>query len=355
MPENYTLDQLKELYLQHLLLKGFTSFTIRQNEQMIRIFLNFLKTRGITEIKKIDLQILEGYKGYMNRYQSRRGKLLAVSTIVTRLMAVKNFLQFLFKKNIIWRDIAEDWQMPRDKKALPSGIMTLKEIRLVLKQPKIRTVLGYRDRTILEILYSTGIRAGELTRLKVSDVDLEKKLLRITLGKGNKDRVVPLNTPTCKFLTRYLKQVRPSLIKKPRRSGNNWKKRSKTGEGILFLTVYNGSLTPAGLIVIMKKYLKRAGISKKVQPCHGFRHSVATHLLEDGMDIRYVQAFLGHESIQTTQVYTHVEKQKLREMLKKYHPRERNIQGTFHKFKGEASFACEFLEKEKEVIYANAN
>jgi integrase/recombinase XerD len=216
-------------------------------------------------------------------------------------------------------------------------------------------VLGYRDRTILEILYSTGIRAGELTRLKISDVDLEKKLLRVTHGKGNKDRFVPLNTPTCKFLTRYLKKIRAALIKKPRQSGNNWEKRAKTGEGILFLTVYNGALTQGGLTVIMKKYLKKAGITKKIQPCHGFRHSVATHLLEDGMDIRYVQAFLGHETIQTTQIYTHVEKQKLREMLKKYHPRERNRIGIFQRFNGEIAIINVALKEVKESGYVNAN
>lgn len=353
MPEIYTLDQLKESYLQHLLLKGFTAFTLRQNEQMIRVFLNFLKVKSITEIKKITLETLEEYKGYLNHCQNRKGKPFTISTVLTRLLAVKSFLKFLYKKNIIWRDITESWQMPKDKKALPSGIMTLKEIRLVLKQPKIRTVLGYRDRTILEILYSTGIRAGELTRLKVADVDLEKKLLRITLGKGNKGRVVPLNTPTCKFLARYLKKIRPKFQDKPRTSGNNWEKRAKTGEGILFLTVYNGAFTQGGLTVIMKKYLKLAGITKKIQPCHGFRHSVATHLLEDGMDIRYVQAFLGHETIQTTQVYTHVEKQKLREMLKKYHPRERNHLGTFQRFNGEKALSNVVIEKE--AIYANAN
>lgn len=352
MPETYTLEQLKEIYLQHLQLKGFTAFTLRQNEQMIRIFLQFLKITGIIEIKKVTQETLEEYKAHLNHCQNKKGKAFTVSTILTRLLAVRSFLKFLFKKNILWRDITEGWRMPRDKKALPSGIMTLKEIRLVLKQPKIRTVLGYRDRTILEILYSTGIRAGELTRLKVADVDLDKKLLRITQGKGNKDRVVPLNTPTCKFLARYLKKIRPALISKPRQSGNNWEKRSKTGEGILFLTVYNGALTQGGLTVIMKKYLRLAGITKKLQPCHSFRHSVATHLLEDGMDIRYVQAFLGHETIQTTQIYTHVGKQKLREMLKKYHPRERNKKSLSFKSFTEQKIVH---SQQKESVYANTN
>ncbi|MEW6558000.1 MAG: tyrosine-type recombinase/integrase [Elusimicrobiota bacterium] len=332
MSDDFNLDQLKEYYLQHLQLKGFSAFTVRQTEQMVRIFLNFLKANGITEIKKVNLEILEGYKEYLTRYKTKKENNLTASTILTRLMSVRNFFRYLLKKGIIYRDIAENWRMPKDKRPLPRGILTIQEINRIMKQPQIRTTLGYRDRTILEVLYSTGIRAGELIKLKVSDVDLDKKVLRVNKGKGGKSRYVLLNTPTCRFLNRYLRKIRPELAKCPRESGNNWEQRSKTGEGILFLTVYGGALTNAGLMLILKTYIKKAGITKSVQPCHSFRHSVATHLLESGMDIRYVQAFLGHETIQTTQVYTRVEKEKLRELLRKYHPREKDRNIEIRKF-----------------------
>ncbi|MEW6558236.1 MAG: tyrosine-type recombinase/integrase, partial [Elusimicrobiota bacterium] len=273
---------------------------------------------------KVNHENLENYKGYLTRYKTKKGNNLTSSTIVTRLMSVRNFFKCLVKKGIIYRDITEGWQMPKDKRPLPRGIMTVQEINRIMKQPQIRTTLGYRDRTILEVLYSTGIRAGELIKLKVSDVDLDKKVLRVNKGKGGKSRYVLLNTPTCRFLERYLRKVRPELAKCPRPSGNNWEQKSKTGEEILFLTVYGGLISQGWIDTMLKRYIKQAGITKQVAPCHSFRHSVATHLLESGMDIRYVQAFLGHETIQTTQVYTHIEKEKLRELLKKYHPREIN-------------------------------
>ncbi|MEW6558054.1 MAG: tyrosine-type recombinase/integrase [Elusimicrobiota bacterium] len=324
MSDDFTLAQLKEYYLQHLQLKGFSAFTVRQTEQMVRIFLNFLKANGITEIKKVNLENLEDYKGHLTRYKTKKENNLTPSTILTRLMAVRNFFRYLLKKGLIYRDITEGWQMPKDRRPLPRGIMTIQEINKIMKQPQIRTTLGYRDRTILEVLYSTGIRAGELIRLKVSDVDLDKKVLRVNKGKGGKSRYVLLNTPTCRFLERYLKKIRPELAKCPRPSGNNWEQKSKTGEGILFITVYGGLISQGWIDTMIKKYLKLAGITKQVAPCHSFRHSVATHLLESGMDVRYVQAFLGHETIQTTQIYTHIEKEKLRELLKKYYPREKN-------------------------------
>ncbi len=314
------MEQLKNAYLQHMQLKNYSPFTIRQNEQYLRLFLQFLRGQGITELKQVKPETLEGYKKYLFLYQKKNSESLSSTTITGRLIQVKLFFRFLIKKGYIFSNPAENWQMPRETKSLPRGIMTVKEINTILKQPDLRTLLGYRDRTILEILYSTGIRAGELTRLKISDIDFEKQLLRITRGKGEKDRFVPLNNPTCRFLNRYLAKIRPQLAQCPRPCGHNWRERSKTGEGVLFLTSYGGALTRQWLAVTVKKHLKQAGITKEVAPCHSFRHSVATHLLEDGMDIRYVQAFLGHENIQTTQVYTHVEKEKLREMLERYHP-----------------------------------
>ncbi len=315
------MEQFKNLYLQHIQLKNYSSYTIRQNEQYLRLFLNFLRTQGINDINRIRLEILEEYKKYLFFYKTCKKRSLSVLTINGRLAQIRLFFQFLYKKGHIYSNPAENLTLPKEPKQLPRGIMSIDEIKAILNQPDIKTILGYRDRTILEVLYSTGIRAGELTRLKVSDTDFEKKLLRIKKGKGGKDRFVPLNTPTCRFLKRYINRIRSELSQCPRPCGNNWEERSKTGDGVLFLTSYNGALTSQWLAMVIKKYLKKAGITRKVAPCHSFRHSIATHLLEDGMDIRYVQAFLGHENIQTTQVYTHVEKNKLKEMLLKFHPR----------------------------------
>ncbi len=312
------LEETKRMYLQHIQLKNYTNHTIRQQEQILRNFLSFVQSQGVRDIKGIDLQTLESYKLYLSAQS------LTSTTIHGRLITVRQFFRYLTKKEIIYSNPCDEMIMPKEKRTLPQGILTRKEMIRLLKTPDIRTDLGYRDRTIMELFYSTGIRAGELTRLKISDINLEKKILRITLGKGQKDRFLPVNTPTARFLSRYLEKIRPRLQEIPRPSGNHWESRSKTGGDVLFLSIYGGAITPSWLDQIIKKYLKEAGITKAVQPCHCFRHSVATHLLESGMDVRYVQAFLGHENIQTTQRYTHIAREQLKQLLDKYHPREIN-------------------------------
>jgi integrase/recombinase XerD len=191
-----------------------------------------------------------------------------------------------------------------------------------MEQPDLRSVLGYRDRAMMEILYATGVRCAELVCLRVPDVDLKKKSIRVRNGKGGKDRFVPLSTPACRFIERYLAVIRPELAGCMRPAGNNWKAKSQTGEDFLFLSIYGGQLTRTWLAETMRRYLRDSGITRPVSPVHSFRHSVATHLLENGMDVRYVQAFLGHESINSTQIYTHVERKTLLRLMKTCHPRE---------------------------------
>ncbi|MFC2062181.1 tyrosine-type recombinase/integrase [Elusimicrobiota bacterium] len=313
----------REYFIQHLRLKEYSPYSLRQIDQGLRLFEDFLKSKGQENIKKLNKDILDDYKGYLKDYVSvRRGKPLSSGTVRNRLGIIRNFFRYLFKNGVIYKDITKDFVMPKEEKTLPKGIMTVKEINRIMNQPDLKTVLGYRDRTILEVLYSTGVRASELINLKISDIDFEKKLIRVIKGKGNKDRYVLLNTPTCRFLKRYIEKTRPVLEKCPRPAGHNWESKANTGENLLFLTSHSGVFTTQGLSVMLKKYIGMAKIEKDVSPCHSFRHSVATHLLEGGMDIRYVQTFLGHETIQTTEVYTHVDKHILKTMLKKYHPRE---------------------------------
>jgi integrase/recombinase XerD len=325
MPEQYTLNQLKDIYLQHLQLKGHSHNSIGQTARTLNLFFHHLREKNITDFKKVDMQTLEGYKGYLKKYRVKQIRPLVGNTIVGRLWSLRLFIRFLVKKGIIYRDITDGWRMPKYKKTLPQGILTQEEIKRIMREPQLTLPLDYRDRTILEVLYSSGIRAGELIRLKVSDVDLEKKLIRITKGKGNKDRFVLLNSQACRFINRYLAKIRPELANAPEPKNPRWKKQAYTGNDRLFLGAHGGSLTEPGLVSLIKRILFRAGIKKKIQPVHGFRHSIATHLLASGMDVRYVQAFLGHETIQSTAIYTHVEKEKLRELLKKYHPREKHI------------------------------
>ena len=188
------------------------------------------------------------------------------------------------------------------------------------EQPDLRSVLGYRDRAMMEVLYSTGARAAELLNLRLPDIDLETKIARIRNGKGGKDRFVPLSTPCCRFLDRYIRETRKEMMEGVRPAGNNWKKKEGTAGDLLFVSIYGGPLSKNWLCTMMKRYLHNAGITRPASPVHSFRHSVATHLLGSGMDVRFVQVFLGHSNIDSTQIYTHVERKSLHKMLKAYHP-----------------------------------
>lgn len=254
----------------------------------------------------------------------RRGAPLHFDTIRGRLFIVQRWFAYLKKKGRITSDPIADVEPPPRVKRLPRGVMSREEIAKVMAQPDLRSVVGYRDRTVMEVLYSTGMRAAEVADIDVQDVSLEKKVARVRNGKGAKERFVPLTAPCCRFLTRYLKVVRPRLAEGMRPAGNNWLKKYQTGGDLLFLSVYGGPLTREWLGQQMKKYILAAGITRPVSPVHSFRHSVATHLMESGMDVRYVQVFLGHSSINTTQIYTHVERKSFFSQLKAHHPLERD-------------------------------
>lgn len=324
------LESLKGAFLEHLTLKNMSAGTVRQNGLALRVLIGWLAAKQICEAGQVDQNLFEEYKAWLSNYRNRKGEPIGVGTIRERIFTPQRWFAWLKKKGVLAYDPIAGVKAPRPKKLLPKGLLRPDEIRRVMEQPNLKSVIGYRDRTIMEVLYSTGARAAELTGMKFPDVDLQKKMVRIRNGKGGRDRFVPLSTPCCRFLDRYINKIRPELLDGMRPAGNNWLKKSQTGKDLLFLSIYGGPMCKVWLGQIMKDYLRKAGIKKAVSPVHGFRHSVATHLLEGGMDVRYVQALLGHNNINSTQIYTHVERATLHGMLKKYHPRElarENLQG----------------------------
>jgi integrase/recombinase XerD len=315
-------EGLKAAYLHHGQLKNFLPLTLRQLEQAMRLFIAFMQSRGVADIGQVDAALFEDYKAQLMTTPTRRGVPLHVNTVRDRLFIVQRWFKFLRKKGVLFFDPIACVQVPKQSKALPRGVMQAQEIQKVMAQPDLRSFIGYRDRAMMEVLYATGVRAGELVTLNVRDVDFERKALRVRFGKGGRERFVPLSTPCCRFLDRYLRTIRPELIQCLRPAGNNWKKKAQSGGDLLFLSIYGGPLNRSWVGTMMRRYLIAAGITRpRVSPVHGFRHSVATHLLENGMDIRYVQTFLGHESIQSTQIYTHVERKTLQGLFKSCHPR----------------------------------
>jgi integrase/recombinase XerD len=309
-------------FLDRLKLRNLSPSTIAQDDKNIRSFLGFMRRKKLFELEDVDRAAFERYRDYlMGEYRMSNGRTLDVMTIQNRIFSVQRWFRFLRKKGVLAFDPIADVRAPRRKKRLPSGILSVEEIERLMRLPDLKTPRGYRDRTIMELLYSTGARSSEACEFKVEDINLEKKTAFIHAGKGGKDRFVPLTTQCCRFLGRYLAEIRPALLEGLRPAGRRYIEEAGTGGDYLFISIYGGRVRRTWLGGIMKDYLARAGLSRRIQPVHGFRHSVATHLIEGGMDVRYVQVFLGHNNINSTQIYTHVERKTLHRLIKRYHPR----------------------------------
>jgi integrase/recombinase XerD len=233
----------------------------------------------------------------------KQGK--ATATIARRLAALKAFYQFMLKENYVTKDPTDDLSSPKLERKLPR-VLTVDEVEKLLNQPDTSTPAGIRDKAMLEVLYATGIRVSELVSLNLDDIELDEGFVRC-IGKGSKERVVPMGEIAINALRSYLSKGRPKLV-------------SNHGENALFLNHHGRRLTRQGFWKIVKKYAAQLGIRKEITP-HTLRHSFATHLLENGADIRAVQEMLGHADISTTQIYTHVTKDRLKDVYARSHPR----------------------------------
>lgn len=231
----------------------------------------------------------------------------SASTIARKLASIKAFYRFLTAERYIRRDPAAVLEAAKKGLQLPK-VLSVDEVDRLLNQPNLGTLDGYRDKTMLELLYATGMRVSELISVPVKNVDLKMQYL-IVMGKGSKERMLPLGRTALRYLERYLNVVRPQLLHgKPDAAAE------------LFVTSWGGGMTRQRVNEIIEEYGASAGISKKITP-HMLRHSFATHLLNNGTDLRVVQELLGHADISTTQIYTHLDVARLREVYDKTHPR----------------------------------
>lgn len=309
-------------FLQNARLRNLSDLSVRQMEQALRIFIAFAVTQGARDATQVDGPLFERYKASLMSRPTLRGSLLAVGTVRDRLFIVQRWFRFLRKRGLIAFDPVAEVVPPRPAKLLPRGVLRPDELEKLMALPNLKSLIGYRDRTMMELLYASGVRASELAGIRLGDVNPEAKTVRILMGKGGKQRLVPLTTACCRFLERYTGVVRPELAQGIRPLGNNWLKMAGTGGDLLFLSSYGGPLRAGWLGQLMKRYLLLAGVTRPISPVHGFRHSVATHLLGNGMDVRYVQAILGHNCVDTTRIYTHVERESMRKVLRAHHPLE---------------------------------
>lgn len=250
--------------------------------------------------------ILERYQQWLAHKRKWDGSLLHSRTQYGRIVPIKMLFRWMTRKNYILYNPASELEMPRYHHRLPRAFLTVKEVETVLMQPDTTHPLGLRDRAIMETLYSTGIRRMEVIALAVSDVDHERGTLMVREGKGKKDRLVPIGERALMWIEKYLNEVRPTLVRNPH-------------EQTLFLTHWGESITDNNVTSIMRRYIEAAQIGKKGS-CHIFRHTFATLMLENGADIRHIQAMLGHADLSSTEIYTHVAIQKLKLIHTEAHP-----------------------------------
>lgn len=279
--------------------KGLSENTIKAYERDLEDYLNHLiKYRNIVDIKNVNRRDILAYLKTLSKNDIK-----AVS-ITRKLSSIKGFHEFMLKENIVSEDVSYDIKTPKLEKNLPN-VLTVDEIITLMELVSGDEPLSLRNLALLELIYGSGLRVSELLNLNLQDIHFNAKYVRI-IGKGKKERIVPINDMSIKAIKNYLANGRVHLVKEE----NN----------VLFLNQYGNKLSRQGFFKILKKLASNAGINKEISP-HTLRHSFATHLLENGIDLRSLQELLGHEDISTTQIYTHISKSHLKESYLKAHPR----------------------------------
>jgi integrase/recombinase XerD len=293
-------------WLAHLQVKHYADATLVDRRTAISQLILWCAERGIEQPRDVTKPILERYQRHLFYYRKTDGAPLTPRTQAQRLVPVRGFFRWLARENHILSNPASDLELPRAQRRLPAAVLTAEEAEAVLAVPDVAKLVGLRDRAILEVLYATAIRRMELIRLDVWDVDWARSVVMVRLGKGARDRVVPLGERAKAWLEAYRDQARPQFV-----AGRD--------PGALFLSRDGRPLEAKRLSERVRGYVEAAGIPK-AGSCHLLRHTAATLMLEGGADIRFIQALLGHESLETTQIYTRVSIGKLSEIHAATHP-----------------------------------
>lgn len=293
-------------YLEWMRVRNYSPRTATNTEGSVGLFLRWCDERNVTRPEEVTKPMLERYQRFLFHYRKDDGRPLSFRTQGVRLVPVRSFFRWLARQNVILSNLASDLELPRREKRLPKHVLTTAEVERVLALPDVHDPLGLRDRAILEVLYATGVRRGELVALQLDDVDSERMTVMVRQGKGKKDRVVPLGERATAWIAKYLDEARPTLA-------------TGESEGSLFLTTVGQRLSLAWITERVRRYIAASKVGK-TGSCHLFRHTMATLMLEGGADVRFVQEMLGHSKLETTQIYTQVSIHKLREIHAATHP-----------------------------------
>lgn len=292
---NILMDYLHYLKVE----RGLSENTINSYGIDLKLFLEYLRENEIPSFKQVNKEVIVSYM------QSEKNNNKANSSILRSVSSLRKFFQYLAQEKIIEKDPMLLIDTPKKKQHLPQ-VLTKEEVEKLLRSPNTGQVLGLRDRAMLELIYATGLRISEIINLKLEDLHLTMGTLQ-TLGKGHKERIVPVGDEAIKWVNRYLEEARPKLLKQKR-------------SNYLFLNFHGNNLTRQGVWKNLKAEVRKAGIQKNITP-HTLRHSFATHILENGADLRIVQELLGHADISTTQIYTHLSNKQLADIYNRAHPR----------------------------------
>ncbi|HXI84986.1 MAG TPA: site-specific tyrosine recombinase XerD [Verrucomicrobiae bacterium] len=294
------MEQLVDAFLDHLSVeRGLAANTRLAYRTDLARFTSFLQQRGVRQFNAAERQHITDY------LLDRRKNGLGPRSLARHLAAIRMFCRFLSREKLLATDVTQTIDSPKLWRTLPHTL-DYEEVGRLLAAPNTRTKLGLRDKALLEFMYATGLRVSEVANIKLSDINFEAGFLR-SVGKGQKERIVPIGKQAIEWVQRYLREARSSFAKA-----------AHLGE--VFLSTRGQPLSRKTIWVLIKKYTRAAGIGKTITP-HTLRHSFATHLLDNGADLRVIQEMLGHADISTTQIYTHVDQRRLKETHYRFHPR----------------------------------
>jgi integrase/recombinase XerD len=304
--EMYEWRDLIGAYCESLAARGYAQTTARSRARQLATFVRWGVCRGLASPGDYTLVQIEDYRLHLHHLIGKGGAPLGWGSKVQILLAIKGLFRWLTLTHRIPSNPAADVELPRRQHRLPRAVLSVAAVERVLAQPNLDSASGLRDRAILELLYSTGIRRAECAGLNLSDLDLDRSILMVRCGKGARDRYVPAGRRSVNWIERYLREARPLHVANP-------------DDGHLFMSRRRSHLSPKRLGDLVRGYLIQAGI-RPAGACHLLRHTTATLMLEGGADIRYIQEILGHAQLSTTAIYARVSIRRLQEVHRRCHP-----------------------------------
>ena len=293
-------------YNDWALTAGYSEHTMATRRAAVLRFIVWCDERSITRPVELTRPMLERYQRHLHQHRKSNGAPLSVMAQLGLLNAITAWCRWLVRQNHLLHNPAADLELPKKPKALPKTILTVQQVEAILNLSDVTTLLGLRNRAIMEVFYSSGIRRMELIGLKLYDLDIERGTLMVRMGKGRKDRFIPVGSRACAWVDKYLMQVRPEIV-------------AGYDDQTLFLDDFGQPMSVRFLGDLIRRHVEASGITTP-GACHVFRHAMATHMLENGADIRFIQAMLGHANLETTQIYTQVSMTKLKEIHSATHP-----------------------------------